>query len=540
MLNAIFMALSLLVVADTSANANHDEGELRLPNCAVSSTYSMLRCLGDKVAMTEVEARYKSNGWGTDEGASVLDVRAALESFGVKTRAVQVQSHSVREIAAPAILYFAPGCWQSSSPDFGHFVTLTRQENQTVSVLDWSGLEPEKRFPRGKFEAGWDGVAIVLERADSLSWGTALAVSALVALMGAGWWWVIGRRRAVTGVALLICLGIGLNSGCGKAKSVAAPISPVVCTNPVQQFGDVNGAKPINAKFKLHVHESGPVKITGFSKSCGCTSIAQELVGQTLAAGTDHEVAVTVNPDGDGAETMVRTVELLTDPKSPTPVLMAVRFRRRDPPRVSANEILLEGTPQQAARGVFQITHRRGEEEPQTLLVENKCLSQELVIERVTTRTEVVDRGASTVPGKLAIDRTEVTVAAKALHSYGEPKGMLKLVFADNSEQMVPVRIHIPHPFVPQVTTVYAGRVRAGESWTKEIPVRRSLPEKCTVREVTSSVEQVTATMTDDGKIRLTGIGPTTAGRFAGEIIIAFAGDAAPPVKLPFFGIVVP
>ena len=47
--------------------------------------------------------------------------------------------------------------------------------------------------------------------------------------------------------------------------------------------------------------------------------------------------------------------------------------------------------------------------------------------------------------------------------------------------------------------------------------------------------------MTDDGKIRLTGIGPTTAGRFSGEIIIAFAGDAAPPpVKLPFFGIVVP
>ncbi len=61
--------------------------------------------------MSEVESRFQSNSLGTDEGASVLDVRMALESFGIKTRALNVRSHSVREIEAPAILFFSPGRW---------------------------------------------------------------------------------------------------------------------------------------------------------------------------------------------------------------------------------------------------------------------------------------------------------------------------------------------------------------------------------------------------------------------------------------------
>ena len=507
-----------------------------VPNCAVTAVFTIVRLEGIQTPLSDVASRFPER---ESETYSIAVVRKVLHSFGIKTAAIHVSPKDLKHVNSPAILYFAPGRWPRTE-NTGHFVALIRQDAETATVADWNRFSPESQLPRVALEQAWSGTVIILDRHQPSSLPQLFAVAA-IAVFAWGCWLGADGKCVRPVILILVVLWCFAGFGCTHSVSVPTPNQnpPITCETPLVNLGHVDGSQLLETSFELVVSAKHPVTIKSITKACGCTTVAEDLIGRALAPESKHTLRVTVRPDGDeGQGPIVRVITLMTDSSTSTPVTVAVQYQRRSRPRISVSEVLVETTPQRLASVTIHVTHRRNVSDSPIRVVSDSINSKDFSLIDLKFKTEVVDRGPTPSAGKLAIDRTEIRLMQRELRNFGDHRGVMQIGFADKSVQTISTRISVPHPFRPLVPHMFLGQQKPGQTILNKVRIRRSSNFNAQVREIESTIATIHGKLNSDDEIEISGSAPETGGRWKGELRVHFDDPSVQAVEIPFSGIV--
>lgn len=529
------MISSALLVLASLLSA--DDTPVKLPNCGVMAAFSLLHASGSTVALTEVKQRFAAPD---DNVASLLEVRRVLDACGRVTRAVKYKDHRLSQVPLPAILHFEPRKW-SGTDEAGHYVTVLEIRDNTVVLLDWSKLIPDRIGNLAEIEAAWDGTAIILEDGWNFSqWAMLAGVLAFVAYITLR----VRRDSMPRTLSSVIFAGLViLPFGCGRPATAVAPTSsPVTCSQPFVKLGEIRPGKLATVIFGLTVATDTkmPVVIKRVDSSCGCTTVSNDLIGKPLEPGSTHELGINIRPEGDGSGapvTRILTVE--TDPPSVPPLTLAVQYTLRIPLVISKAELIAESRPNAIPLVEFQITARRSPDDVTIAIQRDQSSLGPFQIDDIRVETELVDRGLS-LSGKLAIDRTTVRLRCAARSEYGEERGSILLTFSDGTSQTVPWRIRLTHPFRPQFPHYFLGSVKPGQPFRQIVRVIKHAEHAVEVKSLIAAPTGVGSKMLNDHEMEITGVAPQAAGRFEGHVEVSFAEPNVPNVRIPFAGVVSP
>gem|GEM_PF-3891301 len=501
--------------------------EKPVPQCGVTAAYCYLRAAGIDVPLSAVERSLKTSS----QGASILDVRQALESYGCRTVAVSVRPDRIRQLPMPAILYFDVGRWPNSGKQ-GHYVMIQNVDDLHTALLDWQNPDPYGRVETTTLVNLWDGVAIIPHTNPyprqilvfvALGIAAWLARPSIVAIMARRF-----SRRGRISATLLLCGFLGCQ------KEPAVTVNRISVDTPVKQMGVVSGDGRVETVFRLKVSEGEPVTIVDTVCSCNCTLPDDKVVGVPLAGGSEHDLKVSITGEPmSGGEAIVRTISLVTKPASATPITLAVRYRRLDPPKVSIDQLLVEAPKGVRPEGEFQITRYRRESDKAILLDRNRSESGPFTLTAVETKTERVPTGDE--PDELVvIDRTTVQLRATELSDYGDHTSQMKLVFTDGTHKRILTRIRIQHPFSPVLKQISCGQCQSGESWKARVLVKIK-----PALEIDSMILQSlsgSVTIEKERWLNIEGIAPIAKGPFQGKVLVSFQDKTLPPVELNLHG----
>lgn len=115
--------------------------------CGAACLAMILSYYGRQISISEVRERC---GIGRD-GLSALGLVKAANAYGLRTRALTVESQDLRFVALPAIIHW----------DFNHFLVLERWSPRAVDVVD--PAQGRLRLPVEEFEQHFTGIVILLE-----------------------------------------------------------------------------------------------------------------------------------------------------------------------------------------------------------------------------------------------------------------------------------------------------------------------------------------------------------------------------------------
>ena len=504
------------------------------------STYSLLRSCDQTPTVTEVVRRFELECPGIDPYRhSIRDVRRVLDSFGVASVAVKILPANLRRWTRPAILYFGPGRWPySRASSTGHFVCFTGQSGNNAIVLDWTSnqTDPTRMILIDELIAVWEGEAII-ERTDY----EFFVIATVIGLMMVGLWLLspsiarLARRRTSIPACMIVLLTLS-GSGCGRSTPIAKGVPCLVFDQPVAQLGRIRQERTASHEFKFQVWDQGPVKITKISTSCGCTSANNTIVGQTLLAGSQHSIAVSVRRDVIG-QPLTQLIQIMTDPASTDPLTVAVRYEFIPGPQPTVQELRLDTIPRQLPDGEVVVIHRRAVTDAPVVLDCAASLSTEFEIGEVVRSTELVATRVNTQE-QLAVDTNRIPLRGRTSAGEVTRRSMIRLVWSDGTTNDLAVLVSPKLPLTLQLSHVYTGVLQPSKSWRQIVPRRTASDAVVSIKSIQSSDERMTAMMDSQGNLVVTGTAPVTPGRFRAEIVIQFSGETAPELRLPVTGIV--
>ena len=529
--------LSMLLVFASLLST--DDVPVKLPNCGVMAAFSLLHASGAPASLEDVKRQFPDPD---HKVASMLEVRRALDACGRPTWAVKYTDHRLSRVPLPAILHFDHHQW-SGIDDVGHYVTILELRENSVVLLDWSKLIPDRLGNLTEIEAAWDGTAIILDDGWNVwRWALLLSPLAVAALIGLALR-VRPVRRTRTLVSVIVAGLAILPFGCGRsAPAVASNSSPVTCSQPFVKLGEIRAGKMATANFALTVATDlkAPVSIRRVQSSCGCTTVTNDLIGKPLKPGSVHKLEVNIRPSGDGSGapvTQILTVE--TDPPSVPPLTLAAQYTLRIPLVISKAELIAETQPNAIPLVEFQITARRSPDDVTIAIQRDRSSFGPFQIDDIRVETELVDRGLSE-SGKLAMDRTTVRLRSTPRAQYGEERGTMLLAFSDGTTQAVPWRIRLVHPLRPRFPHYFLGSVKPGQPFRQVVRLIRTADHSVEVKSVVAMPTGMSSKMLSDHELEITGHAPQSPGRFEGHVEVSFAETHIPTVRVPFAGVVTP
>ena len=500
--------------------------EKPLPSCGATAAYCYLRASGVDVPLSTVERTLNAS----HQGASILDVRQALASHGCQTDAITCRPDRIHQLPLPAILYFDIGRWPYSGQQ-GHYVMVHKIDDHQITLLDWQSPEPYSVIPTSTLVKMWDGVAIVPHTSPYLR-----QIMTFIAFGVASWlaWpyglmlksWVLSRKRVAACLVMLFVVGCH--------KEPVARINRISVDTPVKQLGIVSGDGRVETVFRLSVSEGDPVTIVDTIRSCSCTLPDDKVIGVPLAGGSQHDLKVSITGEPlSGGEAIVRTLTLVTRPASATPITLAVRYRRLDPPHVSIDSMLVESPKGVQSEGAFQVTRYRRESDVAIWLDRERTDSGPFAIAAVESKTEHVPKGEGP-DDHIVIDRTTVRLRARDLLDYGDHTSIMKLMFTDGTHKQIPTRIRVQHPFSPVLKRVSCGQCKAGETWKARVLVKimpNLVVDSMLLQDLSGSAE-----IENKRWLKMEGVAPATPGPFSGKVIVSFQDKSLSAVELDLHG----
>lgn len=531
------MTWGLMLVVTTIAQSGAAGAASVVPGCGELAVYSLLRATGSTVSLSEVSRELRSYSGFDRDAASIQELRQSLLTFGCPTDAVRFRPSDLRRVPSPSILYFREGRWDARFST-GHFVLfLGMHESGRVELADWSQIDLGVRVLADAEQTiqRWDGEAIILHKTNSSATSAVgLTVLALIAFVA----FVRERSRATRENALRLAFvgwPILFSSGCDSTKPVQATPSPVLhFDQPVRDLGNTKERSAL-VRFPFRVGEQ-PLTITGTGKTCQCLVPDQTVLNQRLEPGSQHEFSVQIDLAGVPGAPVVRTISVITEPVSPVPIVLAIRFRPIGQPVLSTKDLLISSKPEQPAQGEISLIHHRGAADTPISVVREQCRLEGFRITDVKRATDVVK---SKIPGQMTevtIDTTRIGLVGMATLSYGEHRQWQELVLSDGTRQRFQTIVRVSHPFTMLSPRAFVGSVKPGATWKTRLPVRhdRSLCEFVASRSERSDVRVEYA----DDVVMLTGVAPGTAGRFTGSVTLSFRPKTIPEIQIPFSGLV--
>lgn len=527
------------------AAAPADSTPRRMPGCAETAAFSLMRSHGSDVSLSEVARHFEQDPDFRPFAVSLYELRCVLGDLGFETQAVSSSPGKVTDLPCPCILYFRPGKWirGSGTTKVGHFVTLLKinTDDQSALIADWAPFyaSAETQVPLETLRRQWDGEAIVV--AESTNGGMAAGALIAAILIGVGVFFQCrrsahGKSPSVRLMGLLV-LSASI-AGCDSDAESESPTGTDVSLSfekPVVDLGLIDSASRV-VEFDFTVTGTHPVTIKSLDASCTCTAADTKIFDQPLQPGTRHTLAIKLSPTGAIGSPQTPTAQVVTDPPSPAPLLVAVSYRRSGAPVISHPEQVVRCQPGKRAKAQFRVTYHRAPDDPQVLLVPSQCTLDGFEFENCQTTTEIYD---SQIPGHLeqvAIDTTTVHLRSKEkVLQYGTSRTRHALRFSDGETRSLLIDVVVRHPFAPALNRVYAGRLSPSQQWSLFVPVRYSgSPEAIRV----SHSVRVDDVRFADQQLVIKGRAPNHAGRFSGEVKVSFE-DGVPPVHIPVTGIVI-
>ena len=502
-----------------------------IPSCGVCSAFALLHATGNHRSLHDVTSVFRTVSEDDDlRVCSLLEVRQAVDALGVKTNAMKLTETSAAAAPSPAILYIRPGMWPKSTQ--GHFVTLVGHRPDGAVLLDWSGVKmsPAVIMEYAELDRLWSGEIIVPASRFRRTGSWLMMCAALIPVVLIMTW---SMRRQVS--RLIIPVMLTPFAGCGSDMPAPEDGTPlIVCDAPIANLGTIPGTSATHHKFVLRVNNTTPVTITGIHASCGCTTPNEALVGEVLQPGRVCSLPVRIRPTSEGALT-TKTLRVITDPPSPSPLILAVRFARQDPPRASVAELNFEATPNSVVRKQFFVTYRRPVDAASVFVKQAPHSSGRIKVTAVNTRTDIVTENAAT-GHKLAIDTSTVEVSAQSGSQFGVEKTVLQLPCTAGNSVQVPVRVNVPHPLRFDVDRLFLGSVKADVTVTRRM--RFDCREGFPLPTVRVDGDTVRNALPGNSEISVTIRTPAAPGYFGGEFICEFEDETLPDVVIPVSGVV--
>lgn len=121
--------------------------QMNAVECGAACLAMILSYYGRKTSVSEV---YKDTGIGRD-GLSASSIVQAARRYGLKVRAISLETKDFRFVSLPAIIY-----WQ-----FNHFLVVERWSPSFIDVVD--PARGRERLSAQEFETGFTGIAIMFE-----------------------------------------------------------------------------------------------------------------------------------------------------------------------------------------------------------------------------------------------------------------------------------------------------------------------------------------------------------------------------------------
>jgi hypothetical protein len=225
-------------------------------------------------------------------------------------------------------------------------------------------------------------------------------------------------------------------------------------------------------------------------------------------------------------------MEVLTEPPSATPLVLAVKYKRKELPVLSNSEIQIASEPNRPCRAEVTATYKR----------KNNLPGLRLELERSGGKGVVLSTGKLTtekLPGtESVVDSLPIFLAVSGVSGYGESLARVKLVFMEGTEHALSVAVRAAHPFSPRVKSVFCGRLAPSHEWSLSIPFDRHSAIAPTVGNIRVSDPVATATLESNDTLLIAGRAPVTVGRFTSSVRISFVDSAIPTIDIPVWGIV--
>jgi hypothetical protein len=156
------------------------------PDCGVHALYILLRLRGMDCALDQLRKRLTL----TQEGASMLDLKAAAAEWGVPTAVVTLSAEQLE----PAVPFIARMKTPNAKTE-GHYVVVTQVTNDRVTVLD-STAGGVITSPRPMFEGEFSGYTLIpVEVASPWRWVRVVLGIVCVVELGLAAFFMFSRKR---------------------------------------------------------------------------------------------------------------------------------------------------------------------------------------------------------------------------------------------------------------------------------------------------------------------------------------------------------
>lgn len=529
-------------------------GELKhtatsFPKCGPVATYAFLAAVGIKPTIRDVEAMFLEVNPDIDLArVSLWEIREVLKRFGVSTVALRQSPSNFSKLRLPAILFVkGQHRLRVANDNVGHFVLLASVENGHAEVIDWSRITgPERRHVViDELVAEWGGEGIVLDdSATSVAWGVKSTVS-FVGLMCLAWWlWLAFRefKLKVSPRSSATCLILALFAACAGCEKVESPISleaPLISVEkPSINLGKIASGQPVRVEFVFKVIAKQSVSITEIAPCCGTLLVNKNLIGQSLATGSEHKIVLEANgPSGD-AQPRTSFARITTDPKSEIPLVVAFTYLPIGAPRPLVKEIVVTGRPHQLCEAEVTTVGWRLPTDSAVRLVLEKCVSSDFEIVAIKERSESIKTDENSTELTLQ-DFQTIRLRSRQMLELGEHRSVLRLSWSDGTTSDVFLIVKVAPPIHLAIDRLFVGVLSPSQEWKRSIPIIQEEQTPLSFAPVSCSVDYASATISPDGRtleVRLTA--PVIPGRIDGEIRLRLQPGDWPVIRIPITGIV--
>jgi len=457
------------------------------------AVYSVAHHFREEVSLQQVESLLCKDKACEGAGMSLADLKSAIVSLGLRARGVQVTDESLDQIHCPSILYIRPERL-TKNQGIGHFVVLLEVKTDVVRVVDLTQSPRPNDVPRDILFSEWDGECLEVSDGPFLiptsqQW----KVIGVMGIIAAGliYWRRSVSTRGVTGLAcsFLACWLVG----CGRPAQIGPPIS---FAKAEYSAGTVPRGREVEVQCDLKVGGS-PVVITSAKASCGCVTIGEGLVGQTLPQGSKPSLIAKFRTDGRFGK-FAATIVLTTKPASEEPIRCKVSAIVEAPPEpIGTLPLRVVGVLDSLPEFDVALDYFRSDTAPSLEWDEQASHLAGFTIVRTDFTKEPYLESTGSLNGSGSRDQFRWRLLPPKNLKIGRHPFELQLAWTNSpyEPQRLPVEVEVQHPIRTSLDRVFLGVVHNGSSKTVDVQVTNWNIEKMGDLQVKSDSPAVVASL---------------------------------------------
>lgn len=331
------------------------------------------------------------------------------------------------------------------------------------------------------------------------------------------------------------CFLLILLLGCSKSS----PEATLVFQENSIDLELVESDQPIFGSFKFRVWDKSPVKIVYASTTCcGPNLITPNLVGQTLAPGSEHELRMYIRLSRSGESTVIAG-ELRTDPPSASKINVQLKGKLVAVPSVHPTPVVLRSILGAAPSGSVSVRRLRTIEIDALELDGSRTSFGAFAVKNVKSYSHPIG-SPDNIPPRM-MDALDFELTSTNQNGIGTEESEILLWWKGfSTPTKVKILTDVQHPVLLQNTRLYCGTIVRGRDWNYTVPVTAT-EEVLDGISVASNLDMVSVYF--DRQRRCLNVAvcaeaeKCVVGPFLAAVTLSFGQDI-PAIELPVTGVI--